>query len=143
MSRIYKVYMNIMKWFTKEEQRRIYQTDLPKFVYELNELRNPFGPNCWNATIKYFHNNHPVEFTSQEVMIMWLMNNTYEDQYKLQATGSILALYTHELIHTAVYVCPGILWHKRGCSGPYEFITEKELRRIYSEATSFEYRIAK
>ena len=132
--------MNILKWFNKKE-KTVDISGLPPVILQLNDTTE-YGPNCWNATIKYFDPNEPTQFVSCGDMALWLDRNTEEDIYKLQATGSILALYDeNSLIHTAVYVSPGILWHKRGCSGPYEFITEKQLRLVYPEAIHYDYRI--
>lgn len=108
------------------------------------------GPNCWNATILYFNPKEKVRFISPEEMIEWLNNNTVQDEMKLCRPGTILALYNDDcehtvdgLIHTAVYVAPGVLWHKRGMGGRWEFITEKELRQIYFETQYFEYLLFK
>lgn len=110
-----------------------------------------FGPNCWNATMLYFHTDEITRYVEPEEMTQWLEKHTTEDQYKRCAPGSILVLHlnvdddrtVNRLWHTAVWVAPGILWHKFGCSGPWEFITEKRLRLMYPEATDWKYRIFK
>lgn len=145
--------MGIKKWAKKHVQQyfSIQPTDappvmaegLPEVVLKLNGGIQR-GPNCWNATILYFDPNATVKYVPPQEMNEWLQANTTPDQFKFQATGSILALYTEDvLIHTAVYVAPGILWHKRGCGGPWEFVTEKQLRQIYFEADRFDYLITK
>ena len=113
---------------------------IPEYVANLNG-KIAHGPNCWNATIMFFEPNESVRYVEQKDMIKWLEANTSWDRYKRCEPRTILALFSKEegLIHTAVYVAPGILWHKRGCGGAYEFVTEKQLRKIYFEATSFEY----
>ena len=94
-------------------------------------------PNCWNATIMYFDPKEPVRFTGQSDMEHWLNKNTVESLYQRCVPRTILALYNEDLglIHTAVYIGDGVLFHKRGCGGHWEIITEKMLRAIYNETT--------
>lgn len=127
-------------WFKKKPE--VNMQGMPSNVVKLtgNKVQ---GPNCWNATILFFNPEAEVGYTSPEQMVEWLNNNTTEDQYKFCAVGSILALYNEadELIHTAVYVSPGILWHKRGIGGHWEFVTERQLKAIYFEAKRREHRV--
>lgn len=121
---------------------------LPSNVGKLTGNREQ-GPNCWNATLLYFYTDEIVRYVPPEEMIIWLQLSTTEDQYKLCAPGSVLVLYNDKddrangLWHTAVWVAPGILWHKYGCGGPWEFVTEKDLRSYYPEVTRWEHRIFK
>ena len=140
------------KWWQKSKVQQ--KADLNEFnpigvpsnVMKLTGNKE-IGPNCWNATIMFFDEQEPVRYTPPEVMVEWLTKNTAEDNYKFQAVGSILVLFNEEqeeangLIHTAVYVAPSILFHKRGTGGHWEFITEKQLRQIYFETTRSEYRL--
>lgn len=108
------------------------------------------GPNCWNATMLFFNPKEEIRFVPPTEMIEWLEENTVKDDMKLCKPGTIIVLYNEDcqhtvdgLIHTAVYVAPGVLWHKRGMGGPWELVTEKELRAIYFETQRFEYRLFK
>ncbi len=109
------------------------------------------GPNCWNATMLYFHTDEIIRWVGPEEMVEWLEKHTVDDYFKRCAPGSILVLYADPeraqcasgLFHTAVWVQPGLLWHKRGCGGHWEFITEKELRKVYPETTRYEHRMFK
>lgn len=99
--------------------------------------------NCWNAT-QIFFKDEQHKFTSAEDMEVWLSNNTKPDDMNMCAPNSIIVMRQGELlIHTAVYVAPGWLWHKRGCSGHWEFVTPQQLRMIYFEADRFENRLLK
>ena len=131
-----------LSWFKKKPE--VNMQGMPSNVVKLTGNREE-GPNCWNATILFFNNAAEVGYTSPEQMVEWLSTKTVEDVHKLCKIGSILALYDEddELIHTAVYVSPGILWHKRGVSGRWEFVTERQLKVIYFEATRKEHRILK
>lgn len=131
---------------------------LPSNVSKLTGNKE-HGPNCWNATMLYFHTDEIVRYVPPNEMNEWLSKNTTDDYFKTCAPGTILALYCQDyicededrpinsndegLVHTAVWVAPGLLWHKYGCGGPWEFITEKQLRKAYPEADRWEYRIIK
>ena len=138
----------LKKWWgkPKADLHEFNPGGIPENVLKLNGNKE-IGPNCWNATIMFFDSLEPIRYTPPEVMADWLQKNTVEDQYKFQAVGSILVLFNDDieeaggLIHTAVYVAPSILFHKRGTGGHWEFVTEKQLRRIYFETTRSEYRL--
>lgn len=134
------------KWFkfNREVQPHdINWNGIPETLIKLNGKREE-GPNCWNATIMFFDPDQKPQFTSCNEMIEWLNIFTTIDSMKFQAVGSILAMYQDGLlIHTAVYVGPGILFHKRGMGGHWEFVTERQIRKIYYEANQFEYRLFK
>jgi hypothetical protein len=104
-----------------------------------------WGPNCWNATILFFNPKEEVKFVEQSDMVNWLATNTEEDPMKRCAPGSIVAFYNEDmgLIHTAIYVGIGTLYHKRGVGGDWEVITERRIRQIYFETDRYEYRIFK
>lgn len=109
-----------------------------------------YGPNCWNATMLYFHTDEIIRYVADPEMVEWLDKHTIEDYFKRCAPGSILVMYNDNstetqkgLWHTAVWVAPGILWHKFGCGGPWEFVTEKQIRRCYPEITRIEHRLFK
>ena len=116
------------KWWSKKKSKPAVDLHefnpggIPENVLKLNGNKE-IGPNCWNATIMFFDDKEPVRYTPPEVMVDWLSKNTVEDQYKFQAVGSILVLFNDDieeaggLIHTGVYVAPGILFHKRGTGG--------------------------
>lgn len=105
--------------------------------------KQEFPANCWNATQVFFGSND-VRHTTAEEMEHWLAANTIHDPMKSCSYGTILVFRQGNLlIHTAVYVAPGILWHKRGVSGAWEFVTPKQAREIYFEADNFEYRLLK
>lgn len=129
-------------WFKKKPEINL--SGMPENVMRLTGEKK-VGPNCWNATILFFEPTEEARYTSPEEMTEWLNSNTAIDEYKFCAVGSILALYNNKdlLIHTAVYVSPGILWHKRGIGGHWEFVTERQLKAIYFEAKRREYRIIK
>lgn len=102
-----------------------------------------YPANCWNAT-QVFFGSKEIRHTTAEEMEIWLKANTIADDMQLCMPGTILVFRTGStLIHTAVYVAPGILWHKRGVSGAWEFVTPKQAREIYFEADNFEYRLLK
>jgi hypothetical protein len=116
-------------------------TKLPSFIKKVNTTYAN-GPNCWNATIKFFHDDVELQYISEDIMKGWLNTYTIKDKYKLCKPNTIMAMYKgSELLHTAVYVAPGLLWHKYGYAGYWEFITEKELIRAYPEHTKLEYRL--
>ncbi len=105
--------------------------------------KQQYPANCWNAT-QVFFGSKEIRHTTAEEMEEWLKANTITDNMQLCSPGTILVFRTGSaLIHTAVYVAPGILWHKRGVSGMWEFVTPKQAREIYFEADNFEYRLLK
>ena len=129
---------------------KVNMSALPSNVSKLTGNQEQ-GPNCWNATMLYFHTDEIIRFVAPDEMDEWLIKHTNEDYFKRCTPGSILVLYADPeramcdsgLFHTAVWVQPSLLWHKRGCGGPWEFITEKELRKVYPETTRYEYRLFK
>jgi len=129
-------------WFKKKVE--VNTSGLPENVVRLTGNK-VVGPNCWNATILFFKPEEQARYVSPEEMDYWLNYHTVADEYKFCAVGSILALYNaaDELIHTAVYVSPGVLWHKRGIGGHWEFVTERQLKAIYFEAKRREHRLYK
>ena len=105
--------------------------------------KQEYPANCWNATQVFFGHNE-VKHTPAVEMEEWLKTNTIPDEMQRCTPGTILVFRRgSELWHTAVYVAPGILWHKRGVSGMWEFVTPKQAREIYFEADNFEYRLLK
>lgn len=129
------------KWFKSAPPIEFSVVGLPTNIMELTGTKVN-GPNCYNATMLFFEPNRHVRYIAPEEMVHWIESHTQPDPYKMCAVGSIIALYEDELlIHTAVFVAPGVLWHKRGCGGHWEFVTEKQLRRIYFETTRYEYRL--
>lgn len=131
------------KLFGKAPPIEFGSAGLPSNVMELIGTKQQ-GPNCWNATMLFFDPNRSIRYVTPEEMTEWLEHNTYRDEYKFCAVGSIIVLYQdNTLIHTAIFVAPGILFHKRGCAGHWEFVTEKQLRSIYSETTRYDYRLYK
>ena len=92
-------------------------SNVPSHIMDLDGMKEE-GPNCWNATIMFFDDSEEVRFVSEEEMKQWLNENTEKDTHKICAPGTILAMYNDSgLIHTAVYVGKGTLFHKRGCGG--------------------------
>lgn len=135
--------MGLRKFFSRKSKLDI--SLLPNHIQPLIN-KSEDGPNCWNATILFFHEDEEVRFVPPSEMEEWLKENTYVDVHKTCAPNTILAMYGfwdgHEgeiLLHTAVYVNKGILFHKRGCSGKWELVTEKQLREIYYETTRVEH----
>lgn len=117
---------------------------LPRVVAELTGNREN-GPNCWNATILFFDKQSKRKYISDWEMEEWLYKNTNIDEYRLCRKGTILVMSSaeYDLLHTAVFIGPGILWHKRGCEGPWEIVTEKQIFKIYPETTKWHYRTIK
>lgn len=133
----------MFNWFKKAPPIEFSIVGLPTNVIQLTNTKSS-GPNCWNATMLFFEPNQSIRYVPPEEMVDWLEHNTRQDPYKMCAVGSIIALYEDDaLIHTAVFVAPGILWHKRGVRGHWEYITEKQLRSIYYETTRYDYLIYK
>ncbi len=98
------------------------------------------GPNCFSATIAFFDESHDLVFVSPNDMDKWLAENTDEDAYNRCAHGTIVTLYSvacdddpayAELIHTAVFVAPGVVFHKRGFGGRYEIVSDRDLHKMY------------
>ena len=105
--------------------------------------KQQYPANCWNATQVFFGHNE-VKHTTALEMEKWLMDYTCTDPMNMCGVGTIMVFRRGtELIHTAVYVAPGLLWHKRGVSGHWEFVTPKQAREIYFEADNFECRLLK
>ena len=117
---------------------------LPPVVAQLTG-KEDHGPNCWNATILFFNRERKPEYTCDREMSEWLDRNTRVDEFNLCRVGTILVMGSDEynLLHTAVFIAPGLLWHKRGCGGPWEIVTEKQIFKIYPETTKWHYRVIK
>lgn len=114
---------------------------IPKLIHNLTG-NYVSGPNCWNATILYFDQEFPIRYVSALEMETWIEQNTYEDPFKLCSPGDIFEMrlsHNKELFHTAVWVGPGILFHKRGYTGLWEYCTEQYIRDVYSEAQHIRY----
>lgn len=116
------------------------KSDVPEHIMNLIGTREE-GPNCWNATILFHKPDEEIRYVSPEEMEQWLKENTREDRYKRCEPGDILAFYDgcKDLIHTAVWVAPGILFHKRGVANGWEFMTQRKMRELYFEAIYFKY----
>jgi len=70
-------------------------------------------------------------------MERWLKDNTVLDELQLCTPGTIWVLRQGKgLIHTAVFVGPGVLWHKRGCSGHWNLYLSKSVERSTSKLTT-------
>lgn len=134
-----------MGWTSWWKRKPKFDTsNVPKHIMPLINTKKA-GPNCWNATILFFKPSEEIRYVSPEEMIDWIHANTSDDEYKLCRPGDIFAMSNEDsgLLHTAVWVAPGILFHKRGIANEWEFVTEKQIRTIYHEATIFHYRILK
>lgn len=133
-----------MGWTIFKRKPKFDTSNVPKHIMPLIDTAK-HGPNCWNATIFWFEPNHPIEYVPPEVMVKWIDTFTKEDELKLCRPGDILAMSNKEegLLHTAVWVAPGVLFHKRGIANEWTFVTEKQIREIYFEATIFNYRTIK
>lgn len=131
-------------WFKRKKDLWFDASNVPPHVMKLND-RQKSGPNCWNATMIFFNPSEKVRYVPPGEMVDWIHDNTYEDEMRLCSPGHIFAMSNDEqgLLHTAVWVAPGVLFHKRGIAGHWEFVTEKQIREIYFEATKFYYRIPK
>lgn len=134
----------ISKWF-KKKLLTLKGVDVSRLNSNVIALtgKHEYPANCWNAT-KLFFGHGNVEFTSPLDMEEWLKTNTAPNETKSYTFGTILVFRRdEELLHTAVYVAPNLLWHKRGIRGHWEFITLKQAKEIYFEANNFEHRLIK
>jgi len=96
--------------------------------------------NCWGATLFALNKNTDLYWTSQKTMNEFLQKETEKVFNKIKI-GDILALYNKRegLLHTAVYIGRNKFFHKRG-SNKAEYVTEQEIKNIYHEYESFEFR---
>lgn len=133
-----------MGWTLFKRKPKFDTSNVPQHIMPLIDKKKS-GPNCWNATILFFKPSEEIRYVSPQEMVDWINEHTYEDEMKLCRPGHIIALSNEEqgLLHTAVWVAPGILFHKRGIANEWEFTTEKKMREVYFEATIFHYRILK
>lgn len=132
---------NCSDLFKKKKALEVDTTNLPSIVNQLTgQCSSP--ANCWNATMLY-HGFQEVRYTPPEEIAEWMHYNTVRDEFKLCTPGTIM-VFTRgsELIHTAVFVAPNKLWHKRGVHGMWEFVSLEDVRMIYS-GCSHEFRILK
>lgn len=121
------------------------EIDISRLNRNVIELtgKKEYPANCWNAT-QVFFGHSKVKHTTAEEMEVWLKVNTTLDDMQMCSPGTILVFRKgKELWHTAVYVAPGLLWHKRGTCGHWEFVSLKVARQVYFEADNFEYRLIK
>ncbi len=132
----------IRKWFNKK-YKIPKEVDVSKLNDNVIKLtgKTQYRPNCWNAT-QLFFGFEEIRYTSDTEMEKWLADNTVVDEMKLCTPGTIVVFRNgHILVHTTVYVAPGLMWHKRGINGSWEFVTSEQAREIYNEADNFEYRL--
>lgn len=116
-------------------------SSLPDIVSTLTGKKQ-HPANCWNATMAYFGATD-IKYSPPEEMEKWLKENTYIDAYK-RCTKNTIMVFRHQgdLIHTAVFVAPNKLWHKRGVHGKWEFISLRDICGVYFGCTH-EYRLLK
>jgi hypothetical protein len=91
---------------------------------KVDTQNNYSGPNCWNTTIKWFNNKRPLQYTSPEIIERWLRTSTVFTT-KL-GFETIIVYYDedHNIIHTAIHIGAGLVFHKRGYSlfEPWEVV---------------------
>jgi hypothetical protein len=104
-----------------------------------------FGPNCWNATM-VFHQGTEVRHVKADEMEEWLLENTtvkgYMEEVKPEP-GDILIMrgtfdpdFQSDLVHTAVYLGHGMVFHKAGCVREPEVCTVEECLEEYDNYTT-------
>lgn len=115
-----------------------YQHLIPSPLRELLGTRR-HGPNCWNATSVYFGWEKEVKYTDDSTLLAYIDKHTVEVS-KCDDKDTIMLFFKgRELIHSAVFVAPNMLFHKYGCAFDWNVIHVHDMKRIYFEATSYKY----
>lgn len=97
------------------------------------------GPNCWNATALYFGWEKEVKWTNAKDLLKFIDKHTVEVE-KCDDPDTIMLFFQRgQLIHSAIFIAPNMLFHKYGCAFDWNVIHVHDMKRIYYEATSFKY----
>jgi|GEM_PF-6298445 len=111
----------------------------PVMREKTNTYCNYSGPNCWNATLLWFFPQTATRYTSPAEMESTLNSEFHlisrDDQIRYGDVITIRqSIFGNDLIlHTAVYLGNGLVWHKGGARAkyPYVFSTLKNMFRDY------------
>jgi hypothetical protein len=89
--------------------------------------------NCWAGTLMYFNELKTPRWIEQREMIQWMEANTKRVTRKRK--NDIIALFdggNEGLLHTAVYLGDGKVWHKKGANVA-EITTIEKMLKVYFE----------
>lgn len=133
------------------QKLKLHQKQFPELPISIRKLGPPVmqektntycayaGPNCWNAALTWFFPKTTPEYTSPEVM-----ESNLQVRFHVISTndsiryGDLIAIRqsifgSDYLLHTAIYLGNGLVWHKGGAHPeyPYVFSTLKNMFRDY------------
>lgn len=103
----------------------------PQIAFAIGEIE--YGPNCWNATMRWHDPFQDFRFVGDSEMEDWMGYNTTDIQFNERQYGDIMVFRLHgELVHTAIWMDPDTVFHKIGFAGPWVVQSNEQFEMVYA-----------